>query len=166
MAATNGHRHGLPARCGLLLLNLGTPQAPTPPALRRYLGEFLADPRVVEAYRRTVPVPSVAEAALLAAAEADPRAFAWHFSSSEAVRNLVQLAPAARWRASIAFATHPRIAEAARAAGFTDVRTLAPGTQALAHAWSMVGAGEVGEASEGAGSTEAGEGPPLQSRPL
>lgn len=33
---------------GVLLVNLGTPDAPTPAALRRYLGEFLSDPRVVE----------------------------------------------------------------------------------------------------------------------
>lgn len=33
---------------GILLTNLGTPAAPTPDALRRYLGEFLADPRVTE----------------------------------------------------------------------------------------------------------------------
>lgn len=35
-------------RVGVLLCNLGTPDEPTAPALRRYLGEFLADPRVVE----------------------------------------------------------------------------------------------------------------------
>jgi ferrochelatase len=33
---------------GVLLVNLGTPDAPTPAAVRRYLAEFLADPRVVE----------------------------------------------------------------------------------------------------------------------
>ena len=33
---------------GVLLCNLGTPDEPTPPALRRYLAEFLSDPRVVE----------------------------------------------------------------------------------------------------------------------
>jgi len=33
---------------GVLLTNLGTPDAPTAPALRRYLAEFLGDPRVVE----------------------------------------------------------------------------------------------------------------------
>ncbi len=33
---------------GILLVNLGTPDAPTTPALRRYLREFLSDPRVVE----------------------------------------------------------------------------------------------------------------------
>ncbi len=31
----------------LLLVNLGTPSAPTPEAIRTYLGEFLSDPRVV-----------------------------------------------------------------------------------------------------------------------
>ncbi len=40
--------HGTPARTAVLLVNLGTPDAPTPAALRRYLGEFLSDPRVVE----------------------------------------------------------------------------------------------------------------------
>ena len=35
-------------RIGVLLVNLGTPDAPTPRAVRRYLGEFLSDPRVVE----------------------------------------------------------------------------------------------------------------------
>ncbi|MGH8371157.1 MAG: ferrochelatase, partial [Gammaproteobacteria bacterium] len=32
---------------GVLLVNLGTPDAPTPQALRRYLAEFLSDPDVV-----------------------------------------------------------------------------------------------------------------------
>ena len=31
----------------LLVVNLGTPEAPTAPAVRRYLAEFLSDPRVV-----------------------------------------------------------------------------------------------------------------------
>ncbi len=35
-------------KVGVLLANLGTPDAPTTPALRRYLAEFLADPRVIE----------------------------------------------------------------------------------------------------------------------
>jgi len=35
-------------RIGVLLINLGTPDAPEPGAVRRYLAEFLSDPRVVE----------------------------------------------------------------------------------------------------------------------
>jgi ferrochelatase len=40
--------HGQTETIGILLVNLGTPEAPTAPALRRYLREFLSDPRVVE----------------------------------------------------------------------------------------------------------------------
>jgi ferrochelatase len=40
--------HGAPRRAAVLLVNLGTPEAPTTPALRRYLKQFLWDPRVVE----------------------------------------------------------------------------------------------------------------------
>jgi len=36
--------HGI----GVLLVNLGTPDAPDAPAIRRYLKEFLSDPRVIE----------------------------------------------------------------------------------------------------------------------
>jgi len=40
--------HGAPARTAVLLVNLGTPDAPTRTAVRHYLKEFLSDPRVVE----------------------------------------------------------------------------------------------------------------------
>lgn len=36
------------AGTGVLLVNLGTPDAPDTPSVRRYLAEFLADPRIVE----------------------------------------------------------------------------------------------------------------------
>ncbi|SRR5579871_2593472 len=39
------------SRPGVLLIQLGTPDAPTVPALRRYLRQFLSDPRVIEAPR-------------------------------------------------------------------------------------------------------------------
>ncbi len=42
------HRHGDAARTGVLLVNLGTPAEPTPHAVRRFLSQFLSDPRVVE----------------------------------------------------------------------------------------------------------------------
>ncbi len=40
--------HGAPRRTAVLLVNLGTPEAPTAAALRPYLKQFLWDPRVVE----------------------------------------------------------------------------------------------------------------------
>ena len=42
------HRHGTAASTAVVLVNLGTPEAPTAPALKRYLRQFLSDPRVVE----------------------------------------------------------------------------------------------------------------------
>jgi ferrochelatase len=42
------YSHGAQPRIGILLINLGTPEAPTPDAVRTYLREFLSDPRVVE----------------------------------------------------------------------------------------------------------------------
>ncbi|MGH8174814.1 MAG: ferrochelatase [Steroidobacter sp.] len=45
------YEHGSPDRLGVLVVNLGTPDAPTPAAVRRFLAQFLWDPRVVEAPR-------------------------------------------------------------------------------------------------------------------
>lgn len=45
---TPDFRHDAQETLGVLITNLGTPDAPTPDALRRYLGEFLWDPRVIE----------------------------------------------------------------------------------------------------------------------
>lgn len=42
------YRHGSAERLGILLLNLGTPDAPDTPSLRRYLKQFLSDSRVIE----------------------------------------------------------------------------------------------------------------------
>lgn len=43
-----GHPAPMARRIGVLLVNLGTPDAPTPAAVKRYLAEFLSDRRVVE----------------------------------------------------------------------------------------------------------------------
>jgi len=43
-----GHPPVIPPRVGVLLVNLGTPDAPDAPSVRRYLAEFLSDRRVVE----------------------------------------------------------------------------------------------------------------------
>ena len=47
-ALSNPVRPGAQPSTAVLLVNLGTPQAPTTAAVRRYLAEFLSDPRVVE----------------------------------------------------------------------------------------------------------------------
>ena len=47
-SANTPHDHTASERIGVLVTNLGTPDAPTTAAVRRYLAEFLADPRVIE----------------------------------------------------------------------------------------------------------------------
>jgi protoporphyrin/coproporphyrin ferrochelatase len=42
------YEHGMPESLGILLVNLGTPDKPTASAVRRYLRQFLWDPRIVE----------------------------------------------------------------------------------------------------------------------
>jgi ferrochelatase len=80
------HRHGAPERTGVLVVNLGTPESPTAPAVRRYLAEFLSDPRVVELPRalwlpilhgiilRTRPAKSAAKYASIWGPEGSPLA--------------------------------------------------------------------------------------------
>ncbi|MDF7776586.1 ferrochelatase [Sphingomonas sp. AOB5] len=48
MSRPPGHPPVATGRTGVLLVNLGTPDAPTPAAVKRYLAEFLSDRRVVE----------------------------------------------------------------------------------------------------------------------
>lgn len=48
---SKNYKHDAMGCTGVLLCNLGTPDAPTPAALRKYLGEFLWDPRVIEISR-------------------------------------------------------------------------------------------------------------------
>ena len=81
------YTHGQAQRTAVLLCNLGTPDAPTPSALRRYLGQFLADPRVVEIPRllwlpilhgiilRTRPAKSAAKYASIWRPEGSPLAY-------------------------------------------------------------------------------------------
>ncbi len=47
-APNTTYHHGTAPALGVLITNLGTPDAPTTSALRRYLGQFLSDPRVIE----------------------------------------------------------------------------------------------------------------------
>jgi len=42
------YQHGTGEKLGVLLVNLGTPDAPDTKAVRRYLRQFLSDPRIIE----------------------------------------------------------------------------------------------------------------------
>ena len=86
----------------------------------------------VAAYQRQAPRPDAPALALLACAQAAPAEYLWLFSSSQAVAHLQALAPAADWAKSQAAASHPRIAQAARAAGFGQVLVVAPTPAAVA----------------------------------
>lgn len=105
---------------------------------RDWLAERLRDAgaevRFLMVYRRTAPQPDAAALALLGAALREPQAWCWHFSSVEALAHLARLRPGADWRAARALATHPRIAAAARAAGFGRVDEAPPGPQGAAQA--------------------------------
>lgn len=46
-----GFKHGDQEKIGILLINLGTPDAPTKKALRPYLKQFLGDKRIIEVSR-------------------------------------------------------------------------------------------------------------------
>lgn len=85
------------------------------------------------AYRRGAPRWSASEAAA-ATALADAKTV-WVFSNSEAVAHLIGLlAPTGpRLLQGTAVATHPRIADAARAAGFARVELAGAGFAGLAH---------------------------------
>ncbi len=90
-----------------------------------------AQVRFVAAYRRLAPVLGPAEQAVLVQALAAPADHCWLFSSSEAIGHLQRLAPGADWRAQRALASHPRIAQAARDAGFGHVEGVPVGTEGV-----------------------------------
>lgn len=96
--------------------------------LARQLEAHGARADIVLAYRRERP--RWTEAQQLVAAGAAGAGAVWLFSSSEAVQNLCALLPGQDWGQALAVATHPRIAQAARQAGFGVVCESRPG---LAH---------------------------------
>ena len=102
---------------------------------RDWLGERLvaagADVRTVAAYGRAAPTFDAEAARIVEAAATNPSAWLWLFSSSEAIGHLETVAGEGRWTRSRAIATHPRIAERARQAGFAEVREVEPGLDAV-----------------------------------
>ncbi len=83
----------------------------------------------VVAYRRQRPVWSDLQRAQ--AADATGRDCVWLFSSSQAVAHLRDLLPGQDWSAARAIATHARIAQAAREAGFGVVCESRPAMDAV-----------------------------------
>lgn len=92
-----------------------------------------AEVQALAVYARRPPMPDEAMQALLRAAAEAPQAHLWLLSSSEAVRHLAAL-PGGVPRGACAIATHPRIAQTAREAGFAAVRLCAPGRDAVLRA--------------------------------
>ena len=78
----------------------------------------------VVVYERCAPTLTDAEVALAQQSAQDGSV--WLLSSSEAVANLAQALPTQHWGAAHALATHPRIAQAAREAGFGTVKECRP----------------------------------------
>lgn len=99
------------------------------------LGAQGAQVSFVEAYRRSLPVLGSDERALLQLALDEPAHTVWLFSSSQAVQHLQLLAPQADWSQARAWATHARIVQAARGAGFGQVKAIAPTPEAVVAAW-------------------------------
>ena len=89
-------------------------------------------------YERRAPIWSAQKMALAKAA-AQPASL-WLFSSSEAIQHLQQGLPDVSWASASALATHPRIAQTARAAGFLDIQESRPSLEdvvrALKSHWS------------------------------
>ncbi len=84
--------------------------------LARRLRDAGAEVDFVVAYVRSAPQGPALRLALAQAAAQDGSI--WLFSSSEAISNLLRLLPQQDWSAARALATHPRIAQVARDAGF------------------------------------------------
>lgn len=84
----------------------------------------------VVAYIRDLPRWSEAQHALARTGACDGAW--WLFSSSEGIGNLRQLVPGQAWSQARALCTHPRIADAARAAGFGTVESVRPGQEDVA----------------------------------
>lgn len=90
----------------------------------------------VVAYVRGIPELDAGQLALAQAGATDG---AWLLSSSQAIAHLQSLLPAQDWRTARAVATHPRIAQAARRAGFGVVCESRPSVDAVVAALESFG---------------------------
>jgi len=102
------------------------------------LAEAQAAVTTVAAYRRELPAWTPAQHLLARDAAEDSHAI-WFFSSSEAIGNLERLLSGQGWQAGRAVATHERIEQAARRAGFGVVCLSRPAVDALCTALESFG---------------------------
>lgn len=99
--------------------------------MARTLAARGASVQFVVAYRRESPHWSAAEKTAALKAK---RGAIWLFSNSDAIATLVHLMGAEPWVPAAALCTHPRIAEAARSAGFAPLRASRPTIDNIAEA--------------------------------
>ncbi|MBC7602109.1 MAG: uroporphyrinogen-III synthase [Ramlibacter sp.] len=104
--------------------------------LEQQLFAAKAQVTTVIAYRRGSPEWSAAQLARAAGFANDAT---WLFSSSQAIANLRDLLPQQTWQASRAIATHARIEQAARDAGFGVVCVSRPSVEAVVAALESFG---------------------------
>jgi protoporphyrin/coproporphyrin ferrochelatase len=137
-AAEPAYRHGQPQRTAVLFVNLGTPDAPTAPALRRYLAEFLSDPRVVEIPRpvwwpilhgvvlRTRPARSAAKYARVWLPEGSPLAVWTERQTAAVAQRLSERGHDLIVRHAMRYGSPalPQVLTALRAAGATRILVL------------------------------------------
>lgn len=90
----------------------------------------------LQVYRRSAPVFDPEQQASLLRALRSPQDHAWVLTSAQSVQHLVDLARQAghTLQGSTAWVSHARVAEAAKAAGFTHVEMTGPGLQGLVDA--------------------------------
>ena len=132
------HRHGQPSRSAVLLVNLGSPDEPTAGAVRRYLAEFLSDPRVVEIPRavwlpllhgvilRTRPARSAAKYASVWQPEGSPLALWTRRQTASLAAELSGTHPDLLVRHAMRYGNPsiPSVLDALRAEGATRVLVL------------------------------------------
>ncbi|MES2975002.1 MAG: uroporphyrinogen-III synthase [Pseudomonadota bacterium] len=120
-------------RAGMRVLIVRGADASGRSAGRDWLGGRLVEAgcavTFVVAYERQLPVCGPEGRALAGDAAADGSV--WLFSSSEAIANLMDMLPGQDWGRARAVATHPRIAQAARDAGFAVVCESRPSLDAV-----------------------------------
>ncbi len=107
--------HSAGERAGVLLVNIGTPAQPTSAAVRRYLGRFLSDPRVVEIPRWLwLPLLHLVILTLRAPRSAAKYASIWRHGQSPLLRHTIDQAQGLQAHLAAEFGDRVTVAYAMR----------------------------------------------------